>query len=94
MKKKFKFKSLVFSAIMIYFIYMFVSQWILTYKISNKINVYSNQLNKLKSQNQELKNELNEYKKDPDSYAEKIAREKFKLIKPGETIIKNASKNH
>ena len=57
------------------------------YKIKNERKLIQNKITNLRAERETLKNEKNKIANDLN-YIEKIAREKYKMVKPGEKIFK------
>ena len=57
------------------------------YKIKNERKLIQNKITNLRAERETLKNEKNKIENDLN-YIEKIAREKYKMVKPGEKIFK------
>ena len=58
-----------------------------SYKIKNERKLIQNKIANLRAEREILKNEKNKIANDLN-YIEKIAREKYKMVKPGEKIFK------
>ena len=57
------------------------------YKIKNERKAIQKKIAELREEKENLKNQKNRIENDLD-YIEKIAREKYKMVKPGEKIFK------
>ena len=57
------------------------------YKIKNEREIIQKKISQLREEKENLKNEKSKIENDLD-YIEKIAREKYKMVKPGEKIFK------
>ena len=57
------------------------------YKIKNQRKKIQNHITQLRVEREKRKNEKNKIENDLD-YIEKIAREKYKMVKPGEKLFK------
>ena len=57
------------------------------YKIKNERKIIQKKISQLREEKEILKNEKSKIENDLD-YIEKIAREKYKMVKPGEKIFK------
>ena len=57
------------------------------YNIKNERKMIQKKISQLREEKEVLKNEKNKIENDLD-YIEKIAREKYKMVKPGEKIFK------
>ena len=57
------------------------------YKIKNERKIIQKKITQLREEKEILKNEKSKIENDLD-YIEKIAREKYKMVKPGEKIFK------
>tara|TARA_B100000035_G_scaffold296535_1_gene288541 strand:+ start:2402 stop:2731 length:330 start_codon:yes stop_codon:yes gene_type:complete len=57
------------------------------YKIKNERNIIQKKISLLREEKEKLKNEKTKIENDLN-YIEKIAREKYKMVKPGEKIFK------
>ncbi|GKX68732.1 cell division protein FtsL [Inconstantimicrobium mannanitabidum] len=60
-------------------------------KIQQQITEKQKQINQLKESNQQLQDEVNETK--TDAFIERKARERLKMIKPGEEVIVQENSN-
>ncbi len=56
-------------------------------KLENEINSLNEQLKKLEEENENLVNEIDSLKREVPAKIEQIAREKYDMIKEGETTI-------
>ena len=56
-------------------------------KLSNEVESLNKQIGKLEEENTNLKNEIDSLKKEIPAKIEQVAREKYDMIKKGETII-------
>jgi cell division protein FtsB len=79
-------KIVIFIAI-IYALYIVISTQISMNKIKAEIGVKQQEFGTVKDKNQKLQDEVNMTKIDPNSYYEKLARERIGLVKPGETPV-------
>ena len=93
MKKKHSIKNYFFSAvfssfIIIFFIYFIFKDFGLyqLVKLKNKKKLLTNQIINIKNNKNEITQEINKLTKD-SLYIEKIAREKYSMVKKGEIII-------
>jgi len=57
------------------------------FKLKNKHNTLDEELQRLLAQQNDLRLEINQLQTDQD-YIEKIAREKFMMVKPGERVYR------
>ncbi len=89
MKKILNFKKVIFLILIFYVCYVFVDQQITMNKIKAQINEKNIEMESLKVKNRKLQDEVNMSKS--DAYIEKLAREKLKLIKPGESPVVNSN---
>ncbi|WP_027625375.1 FtsB family cell division protein [Clostridium lundense] len=89
MKKILNFKKAFFITLIFYVCYVFVNQQITINNIKAQINEKNVEMEKLKEKNRKLQDEVNMSK--TDLYIEKLAREKLKLIKPGENPVVNSN---
>ncbi|PRR77197.1 cell division protein FtsB [Clostridium liquoris] len=89
MKKILNFKKVIFLILTFYVCYVFVDQQITMNKIKAQINEKNIEMESLKVKNRKLQDEVNMSKS--DAYIEKLAREKLKLIKPGESPVVNSN---
>lgn len=89
MKKILNFKKVIFIILTFYVCYVFVDQQITMNKIKAQINEKNIEMESLKVKNRKLQDEVNMSKS--DAYIEKLAREKLKLIKPGESPVVNSN---
>ena len=85
MKKNVNFKKIVFFILLIYAGYIFVNQQIIIGNIKKQVIQRRTELENLQEKNQKLQDEVKMSKS--DSYIEKLAREKLKLIKEGEIPV-------
>ena len=87
-QKKF-FQGLVFLiGLSLVIIFVFGDHGLLKlYKIKNERKLIQNKIATLRAERETLKNEKNKIENDLN-YIEKIAREKYKMVKPGEKIFK------
>ncbi|WP_206427370.1 FtsB family cell division protein [Clostridium rectalis] len=86
--KKIKFKSLFLIMVVFYIGYIFVNQQFTIKNIKTQINEKNIELQKLQDKNQKLQDEVNMSK--DDSYIERLARERLKLVKPNEIPVVNS----
>ena len=89
MKKILNFKKVIFLILIFYVCYVFVDQQSTMNKIKAQINEKNIEMESLKVKNRKLQDEVNMSKS--DAYIEKLAREKLKLIKPGESPVVNSN---
>ncbi|GAA0745254.1 FtsB family cell division protein [Clostridium oceanicum] len=87
MKNKFKLKNIVLILLFVYMCFIFVTQRITMHKINNEIDKKEVQLDKAKKKNQKLQDEV-KLSKSKD-YRERLARERLRFIKEGETPVIN-----
>jgi cell division protein FtsL len=85
MSKKIKGKNVIFTLIICYVLYVFISQQVTMQKIKNQIADKKIEELKVKDKNQKLQDEVKMSKS--DMYIEKLARERLGLIKQGETPV-------
>ena len=89
-KIKLNFNSYVLAVITAVFIMVLVLNdfGLITYfKLKNKHNTLDEELQRLLAQQNDLRLEINQLQTDQD-YIEKIAREKFMMVKPGERVYR------
>lgn len=86
-KNKFSFMKIVIFIAIIYALYIVISTQISMNKIKAEISVKQQEFGTVKDKNQKLQDEVNMTKIDPNSYYEKLARERIGLVKPGETPV-------
>lgn len=89
MRRKQKFKFIIFLLIFANVCYIFISQQVKMYSINKQIEQMQKEEQSVLGKNQELKDEVKMSKS--DSYIEKLARERLGLIKPGETPVIDSS---
>ncbi len=87
MKKKIKWKNVIFVFILSYACYIFINQQITMHKIKDEITQKKLEEQKVKEKNKKLQDEVKMSKS--DMYIEKLARERLGLIKQGETPVIN-----
>ncbi|NFA61194.1 septum formation initiator family protein [Clostridium sporogenes] len=85
--KKINVKKLIFFLAIVYVGVTFVNQQITMHKIRNQISEKEIELKEVKEKNQKLQDEV-KLSKSKD-YIEKLARERLRLIKKGETPVIN-----
>ncbi|EJP6473067.1 septum formation initiator family protein [Clostridium sporogenes] len=85
--KKINAKKLIFFLAIVYVAVTFVNQQITMHKIRNQISEKEIELKEVKEKNQKLQDEV-KLSKSKD-YIEKLARERLRLIKKGETPVIN-----
>lgn len=85
MKKKFKFRNIIFVGIIVYLGSVFVNQQFIMNRLSKQVKAKEALLQGAKNKNQELQDELKISM--TDQYTEKLAREKLGFIKQGETPV-------
>lgn len=90
MKKKFKFKKLIFIVAILYGSYVFAIKTVSSFKIQSQIESSQKELERLKEKNLELQDEVKMSKS--DTYIERLARERLGLIKEGETPVIDKNK--
>lgn len=88
MKKNMNLKKMVFFILLIYAGYIFANQQIIMGNIKKQIIQRKTELESLQEKNQKLQDEVKMSKS--DSYIEKLAREKLKLVKEGEIPVINS----
>lgn len=88
MKKNMNLKKMVFFILLIYACYIFANQQIIMGNIKKQIIQRKTELENLQEKNQKLQDEVKMSKS--DSYIEKLAREKLKLVKEGEIPVINS----
>lgn len=89
MKKILNFKKTLFIILTFYVCYIFVNQQITIRNIKAQISEKNIEMEKLREKSRRLQDEVNMSKS--DLYIEKLAREKLKLIKPGESPVVNSN---
>lgn len=87
MKRKINLKKLILFLVIVYITGVFINQQITMHKIRNEIAIKEMELKKAKEKNQRLQDEV-KLSKSKD-YIEKLARERLRLIKKGETPVIN-----
>jgi len=85
MRRKQKFKVIIFLLIFGNICYIFISQQIKMYSIKKQITLQQSEEQVVKQKNQKLQDEIKMSK--TDAYIEKLARERLGLIKEGETPV-------
>ncbi|APM37512.1 FtsB family cell division protein [Clostridium kluyveri] len=85
MKVRIKWKKIFFLLIILYVVYIFVSQQITMYNIKKQITERKVEEIRMKQKNQKLQDEVK--MSTSDAYIEKLAREKLGLINEGETPV-------
>ncbi|CDF59095.1 FtsB family cell division protein [Thermobrachium celere] len=91
MKKKRK-KQIFRLLIVIFFVAILIKQQIIIVRLNKDIKSCNEALNKVKSQNLQLKEELKISKR--IDYIERLARQKLRLIKPGEILFIDKNKKN
>ncbi|SHF06940.1 MULTISPECIES: FtsB family cell division protein [Caloramator] len=91
MKKKKK-KVLLRILVFLFFGLVMVKQQIIIFRLNKDIKAYNEVLNKVKTQNLELKEELKISER--ADYIERLARQKLRLIKPGEILFIDKNKKN
>ena len=91
MKKKITIKRVVIAIIFCVVVVSVIRQNSAMQKIQQQITEKQKQINQLKESNQQLQDEVNETK--TDAFIEKKARERLKMIKPGEEVIVQENSN-
>lgn len=89
MKNKFKTKKIILILLVVYICYIFVSQQFTMYNIKRQMNEKRIELDKTKDKHERLQDEVKLSKS--NDYIEKLARERLRLIKRGETPVINNS---
>ncbi|NEZ47688.1 septum formation initiator family protein [Clostridium niameyense] len=89
MKNKFKTKKIILILLLAYVCYIFVSQQFTMYNIKRQMNEKRIELDKAKDKHERLQDEVKLSKS--NDYIEKLARERLRLIKRGETPVINNS---
>jgi cell division protein FtsB len=56
-------------------------------KLKKEVSTITNEINKVKEKNQALKNEVDSLERKVPAKIEKVAREKYGMIRPGEKTI-------
>ncbi|KXZ40593.1 cell division protein FtsL [Alkalithermobacter thermoalcaliphilus JW-YL-7 = DSM 7308] len=72
-------------------IYGFIYQGILIKRYKSEISNLKEQIQMTKEENEKMQNEIQNYKE--DEFIEKIARERLKMVKPGEIIYIDVNRN-
>nr|WP_025776535.1 septum formation initiator family protein [Clostridium botulinum] len=85
--KKINGKKLIFFLAIVYSTVIFINQQITMHKIRDQISEKKIELKEVKEKNQKLQDEV-KLSKSKD-YIEKLARERLRLIKKGETPVIN-----
>lgn len=91
MKKKKK-KILLRVLVFLFFGVIMVKQQIIIFRLNKDIKSYNEILNKVKAQNLDLKEELKISER--ADYIERLARQKLRLIKPGEILFIDKNKKN
>lgn len=91
MKRKITIKGVVIGIIFCIVVVSVIRQQVAMNKIEKQITEKQNLINQLKESNQTLKDEVNETK--TDAFIEKKARERLKMIKPGEEVVVQENNN-
>lgn len=89
MKNRFKTKKIILILLVVYICYIFVSQQFTMYNIKRQMNEKRIELDKTKDKHERLQDEVKLSKS--NDYIEKLARERLRLIKRGETPVINNS---
>lgn len=92
MKKKRKKKWFLKILAAIFFISILVRQQVVIVRLNNEQKEFQEVLNKAKLQNVQLKEELKISKR--TDYIEQLARQKLRLIKPGEILFIDKNKKN
>lgn len=87
MRRRVKFKNLVFFALGGFFVFSFIDQEIKMNKIEKEISTKKEELQDLKRQNKVLEEKMKIV--NTDEYIETLARERLDMVKPGEEIVKD-----
>lgn len=85
MKVRIKWKNIFFLLIILYVVYIFISQQITMCNIKKQIAERKAEETRIKQKNQKLQDEVK--MSTSDAYIEKLAREKLGLINEGETPV-------
>ncbi|WP_368489139.1 septum formation initiator family protein [Clostridium sp. BJN0013] len=85
MKVRIKWKNIFFLLIILYVVYIFISQQITMCNIKKQIAERKAEETRIKQKNQKLQDEVK--MSTSDAYIEKLAREKLGLINQGETPV-------
>ncbi|EJO5347466.1 septum formation initiator family protein [Clostridium botulinum] len=88
--KKINVKKLILLLGIVYIVGIFINQQITIHKIRDEISNKKMELKEVKEKNQKLQDEV-KLSKSKD-YIEKLARERLRLIKKGETPVINNAK--
>lgn len=90
MKKKRKKKWFMKIVVAIFFIAILIRQQVVIVRLNNEQKEFEEALNKAKLQNMQLKEELKISQR--ADYIEQLARQKLRLIKPGEILFIDKNK--
>lgn len=85
MIKKLKGKNLIILVLCLVFLFSFIRQERAIINIKKQINEKHIELEKIKQKNKQLEEEVKSA--NSDEYIETLARERLKMVKPGEKII-------
>ncbi|SKA95438.1 Septum formation initiator [Caloramator quimbayensis] len=85
-----KSELVILLCIILFFGAIFVKQQLILNKLNKEYKQYNDQLSKIKMQNEQLNEQFNIMQR--EDYIEKLARDKLRLIKPGETLFIDKNK--
>ena len=92
MKKKLTFKKLIIISLAGIFIFSYIRQGITMNRIEKEIASKQYQLEEAKQKNERLQDEVDKINSDSSDYLERLARERLGMIKPGEKVVNNGTK--
>ncbi|OPJ55091.1 FtsB family cell division protein [Alkalithermobacter paradoxus] len=78
--------------LIVYTVWAFINQGIAIRKYKNEIANIKEQIRIIKEEKEKVEEEIENYKQ--DYYIEKIARERLKMVKPGEIIYIDVNRNN
>jgi len=92
-REKRKLRNLIVSAMLIFAVWFFFSPWgyFKYYRITNELEDLKKANSEIELKNQTLEKEIERLKNDP-AYIEKVAREKFGLVKKNELVFDFSTK--
>lgn len=85
-----KSELVILICIILFFGAIFVKQQMILNRLNKEYKQYNDQLSKIKMQNEQLNEQFNIMQR--EDYIEKLARDKLRLIKPGETLFIDTNK--
>ena len=87
MEKKLILKKVIIVGCIVFFAFSYIRQSLTVNRIENEINNKQLQLDEVKQKNDRLQEEVEKINSDSADYLEKLARERLKMIKPGEKVV-------